>query len=787
MNFKELLNLTEQKRETADSFRTTGQAMKKESAKTSSGDNRAKDAARKRAERARQIPRSRKPKEELVKEVIAVRTQDGRIQLIFKDSFDKNKHTKLNRGDGMSMEEARALTKDNNFEQTGASKLLFGDVKTTEKKEKEGSKEEKVKPVARKTGEKEEPEEREEKQKARKLSKDEIFGLMTQMSPEQLINLPLDVRQEYFKKTRNPPANHDFDAMSFESLANKFGINPISSTNFNQQVLNALMFLAKIKAGASTQEMETYTTLAPGSLDFTKKSFEQAKKILSQIGEECIQNLVSSIENGTKTQYAEGNVDMECGKFKFKVSAGGEFSLTTDKFDQSSKSFRGLIANAINQAFTNPNIRNDPKVQNFLTNIQEVGSKFSTTLLSRDSLAAIENNPQLKQQLQSMQIVDSQGNSIGTLFDDKGKLNKLASLENYESQITKSAPALFKNSPNKPSEFTDTFVKALLKTYYRGDNIKKPEMAPTHLITQNGIFPMNDAYFDEISKTATVSLKPTSALADKSNLEKRKDYQSELLRKFTTVVEETEKAPSAKDLFVNKDEVDPLAIAMRGIVNGMDFDVNASLLPGFTPKELNTIQYNYVRIGGKTVKIPVEKTESLSEGVLQNATMLVNDLIVESLSNNFVLNTLLKSKLLRNEEAAALFSPQVLNEDDSYLKTIYRNVLHRANDKPLIFMAVMNKINTAMYEEYKRNYKMEYRNYHGKPKQRKERAARTSAREKLIKKGRVKKGDGKDIDHKKALRHGGSNGINNLRVRDKSANRSDNGHKKGEKQNKDWK
>ena len=87
----------------------------------------------------------------------------------------------------MSMEEARALTKDNNFEQTGASKLLFGDVKTTEKKEKEGSKEEKVKPAARKTGE-EEPEEKEEKQKARKLSKDEIFSLMTQMTPEQLIN-----------------------------------------------------------------------------------------------------------------------------------------------------------------------------------------------------------------------------------------------------------------------------------------------------------------------------------------------------------------------------------------------------------------------------------------------------------------------------------------------------------------------------------------------------------------------------------------------------------------------
>jgi hypothetical protein len=99
---------------------------------------------------------------------------------------------------------------------------------------------------------------------------------------------------------------------------------------------------------------------------------------------------------------------------------------------------------------------------------------------------------------------------------------------------------------------------------------------------------------------------------------------------------------------------------------------------------------------------------------------------------------------------------------------------------------IVNILN-AIDEEYERDYKQEYKNYHGKPKQRKERAARTAARELMIKKGRAKKGDGKDIDHKKPLRHGGSKGINNLRVRNRSENRSDNGHHKGEKQNKDWK
>ena len=82
----------------------------------------------------------------------------------------------------------------------------------------------------------------------------------------------------------------------------------------------------------------------------------------------------------------------------------------------------------------------------------------------------------------------------------------------------------------------------------------------------------------------------------------------------------------------------------------------------------------------------------------------------------------------------------------------------------------------------KRNYKKEYKNYHGKPEQRKKRSKRVLARRKLEKEGAVSKGDGKDVDHKKALRSGGGNSRSNLRVRSRSSNRSSNGHRKGEKQ-----
>lgn len=46
-----------------------------------------------------------------------------------------------------------------------------------------------------------------------------------------------------------------------------------------------------------------------------------------------------------------------------------------------------------------------------------------------------------------------------------------------------------------------------------------------------------------------------------------------------------------------------------------------------------------------------------------------------------------------------------------------------------------------------RDYKKEYREYHARPEQIKRRAGRNAARSKLMKQGRVRKGDGKDVDH----------------------------------------
>ena len=72
----------------------------------------------------------------------------------------------------------------------------------------------------------------------------------------------------------------------------------------------------------------------------------------------------------------------------------------------------------------------------------------------------------------------------------------------------------------------------------------------------------------------------------------------------------------------------------------------------------------------------------------------------------------------------------------------------------------------------KRDYKKEYKRDHASRSSKKARAARNKARRVMG----LKKGDPREVDHKKPLSKGGSNGKKNLRVVSRRTNR-----KKGNK------
>ena len=66
-----------------------------------------------------------------------------------------------------------------------------------------------------------------------------------------------------------------------------------------------------------------------------------------------------------------------------------------------------------------------------------------------------------------------------------------------------------------------------------------------------------------------------------------------------------------------------------------------------------------------------------------------------------------------------------------------------------------------------RDYKKEYKEYHGKPEQIKKRAERNTARDE----SGLKKGDKKEVDHKTPLSKGGSPAKSNTRVVSRTTNR----------------
>ena len=70
----------------------------------------------------------------------------------------------------------------------------------------------------------------------------------------------------------------------------------------------------------------------------------------------------------------------------------------------------------------------------------------------------------------------------------------------------------------------------------------------------------------------------------------------------------------------------------------------------------------------------------------------------------------------------------------------------------------------------KRDYRKEYDNYQSDPEQKKKRASRNAARSKMVKAGKAKKGDGKDVAHKNG--NPKDNRASNLTTQSKSKNRS---------------
>lgn len=83
----------------------------------------------------------------------------------------------------------------------------------------------------------------------------------------------------------------------------------------------------------------------------------------------------------------------------------------------------------------------------------------------------------------------------------------------------------------------------------------------------------------------------------------------------------------------------------------------------------------------------------------------------------------------------------------------------------------------------RRDYKKEVAKYTSRPEVVKKRVEQNKARREMEREGLVKKGDGKDVDHRVPLSKGGSSDRSNLRVVPASSNRSFSRNKDGSLKN----
>jgi hypothetical protein len=170
--------------------------------------------------------------------------------------------------------------------------------------------------------------------------------------------------------------------------------------------------------------------------------------------------------------------------------------------------------------------------------------------------------------------------------------------------------------------------------------------------------------------------------------------------------------------------------------------------------------YNIITIDGKKqVVIPVQdfqQFEPIQKQISEEPYEFINDFLLENVNDHEMIDFVLSSGLV---------SPETIIKNSEEVNLV--DILHE--------MWEASMLNPELFENFlqeakARNYKKEYREYHGKAEQRANRSSRVLARREAIKKGKVRKGDKKDIHHEDG--NPKNNSPSNLTVLPRSKNRA---------------
>jgi hypothetical protein len=521
---------------------------------------------------------------------------------------------------------------------------------------------------------------------------------------------PFEILFEQLKGIRSRVKNvfENLSNISYKMLSEKFGVTSVNKDDRDFQIENAVITISRICSGASEQELQMMQQFDGGRFfDFDEEAFEVARNLLSQLGESCFQNLIFIDELGTQADIPGGaRTQILCGQNTFKIITGKVYI----KESTDSPNYGVKLQNVVNMLIP-MSIPEGPEVEQF-DQMNMFIEPLRQQLLSFSSILVDDMNPAV-QTPEGMQILYANGLLQNNQIPENAKLSNVNNMiQQYAEQIKGDIKTF------KKSFFMENLKLMLTRYFLSGFNQIDPRNNATHLLTDNGLFLINDDLLASYAKEANMEIRLKKSKKSPFGRKEKGSMISKSIEKNRVIVEQVidEMRPvlTPDQILIDGGEVirnlDATFYTM--IFESFDLDFSMSLNPGnqVSKTEKKRNEYNIVKIKDKEFRIPVR----MDRGDMSTKT------IKEEFESVFSLM-----------EKRKLIAEKLEGHEKHYSK---KTSHHRSN---------RNKARRAAEEKWG--------------------------------KAAIK---GKDVDHKDG--NPMNNSPSNLRLRNPSDNRADNGHHKGE-------
>ena len=395
--------------------------------------------------------------------------------------------------------------------------------------------------------------------------------------------------------------------ISYKTLSESYNVSSINKDDKEYQIENAIIMVSRVCSGASREEMEYMQQFENSRFfDFDEEAFDIARKLLSELGEMCFQNLIHVNEIQTQPDFpGSTRTQILCGENTFKLITGKVYikeSTSSPNYGMKLSNVIGMmLPSIIPQKETQPNQPSQDSLDMLINLVMEQLMNFSSTLID-------DQNPDINTD-EAMRMVASSGVLQNNIIPEGAKLSRAMSIFSLAIEQLKKDKKTLKNS-----SFAQNLKNALTRYYISGINQIDPRNNASHLLTDNGLFIIDDELILEYSKKAELNFvikssqksvkgRRTNGSNIPKSIEKNRTIVEKVLKEMKPKIKKEDIIINGIDLVNNVD-----SIFYQELLKVFDVDFSISLNPGnfATTTEKQKNEYNVVNINDKEYKIPVK-------------------------------------------------------------------------------------------------------------------------------------------------------------------------------------